>query len=196
MLLRLISGCTWSDSDHEESGGVGLLSRARRVWNQRSLPPGQPGTSSMTFSTLCVWTKSSWIIWNILNVLKLSITVVVKTWTLDCFCGQVRILRLLRILGHNDETASDTMNDLLAQVQCSHSRTQIWRLIKTKFKKNDPMNHNTDDIWLLGLLRWPPTPTAPRLSATPSCTRPFSPSWTSNQRVASGWESCRSRQSQ
>lgn len=31
--------------------------------------------------------------------------------------GQVRILRLLRILGHNHEAASDTMNDLLAQVR-------------------------------------------------------------------------------
>lgn len=29
---------------------------------------------------------------------------------------QVRILRLLRILGRNNEAASDTMNDLLAQV--------------------------------------------------------------------------------
>uniref|UniRef100_A0A672R7K3 AP-1 complex subunit gamma-1-like n=1 Tax=Sinocyclocheilus grahami TaxID=75366 RepID=A0A672R7K3_SINGR len=29
---------------------------------------------------------------------------------------QVRILRLLRILGHNNDTASDAMNDLLAQV--------------------------------------------------------------------------------
>lgn len=33
--------------------------------------------------------------------------------------SQVRILRLLRILGHNNEAASDTMNDLLAQVQSS-----------------------------------------------------------------------------
>ncbi|TKS80292.1 Large neutral amino acids transporter small subunit 2 L-type amino acid transporter 2 [Collichthys lucidus] len=32
---------------------------------------------------------------------------------------QVRILRLLRILGRNNEAASDAMNDLLAQVQCS-----------------------------------------------------------------------------
>lgn len=29
---------------------------------------------------------------------------------------QVRILRLLRILGRNNEAASDAMNDLLAQV--------------------------------------------------------------------------------
>lgn len=29
----------------------------------------------------------------------------------------MRILRLLRILGHNNDTASDAMNDLLAQVQ-------------------------------------------------------------------------------
>lgn len=33
------------------------------------------------------------------------------------FVPQVRILRLLRILGHNNDTASDAMNDLLAQVQ-------------------------------------------------------------------------------
>ncbi|KTG37481.1 hypothetical protein cypCar_00008318 [Cyprinus carpio] len=35
--------------------------------------------------------------------------------TLDQF-RKVRILRLLRILGHNNDTASDAMNDLLAQV--------------------------------------------------------------------------------
>lgn len=63
----------------------------------------------------------------------------VKTLTLDCLRGQVRILRLLRILGHNDETASDTMNDLLAQVQRSRSCTQIWRLLKEY-----QMNHNTE----------------------------------------------------
>lgn len=32
--------------------------------------------------------------------------------------AQVRILRLLRILGRNNDTASDAMNDLLAQVHC------------------------------------------------------------------------------
>lgn len=37
---------------------------------------------------------------------------------------QVRILRLLRILGHNDETASDTMNDLLAQVATNTDSTK------------------------------------------------------------------------
>lgn len=40
--------------------------------------------------------------------------------------------------------------------------------------------------WLLGSFRWPPTPTAPRPSATLCCMRPFSPSWTSNLRAASG----------
>lgn len=39
--LCLISGCTRSDPDHEESNRVGLLSGARRVWSQRSIPPGQ-----------------------------------------------------------------------------------------------------------------------------------------------------------
>lgn len=44
-------------------------------------------------------------------------TVKVKVLTLWSFCPQVRILRLLRILGHNNEAASDAMNDLLAQVR-------------------------------------------------------------------------------
>uniref|UniRef100_A0A674PAJ4 AP-1 complex subunit gamma n=1 Tax=Takifugu rubripes TaxID=31033 RepID=A0A674PAJ4_TAKRU len=37
---------------------------------------------------------------------------------------QVRILRLLRILGHNHEAASDTMNDLLAQVATNTDSTK------------------------------------------------------------------------
>uniref|UniRef100_A0A7N5ZSF0 AP-1 complex subunit gamma n=1 Tax=Anabas testudineus TaxID=64144 RepID=A0A7N5ZSF0_ANATE len=37
---------------------------------------------------------------------------------------QVRILRLLRILGHNNETASDAMNDLLAQVATNTDSTK------------------------------------------------------------------------
>ncbi|XP_057714156.1 AP-1 complex subunit gamma-like 2 [Corythoichthys intestinalis] len=37
---------------------------------------------------------------------------------------QVRILRLLRILGRNNETASDTMNDLLAQVATNTDSTK------------------------------------------------------------------------
>ncbi|XP_061695177.1 AP-1 complex subunit gamma-like 2 isoform X2 [Syngnathoides biaculeatus] len=37
---------------------------------------------------------------------------------------QVRILRLLRILGHNNEAASDTMNDLLAQVATNTDSTK------------------------------------------------------------------------
>lgn len=40
-------------------------------------------------------------------------------FTLSGLHPQVRILRLLRILGRNNETASDAMNDLLAQVQYS-----------------------------------------------------------------------------
>lgn len=43
-----VSGCTRSDPDHEESDCVGLLSRARRVWSQRSIPPGQ--TSNLCFN--------------------------------------------------------------------------------------------------------------------------------------------------
>ncbi|XP_075876683.1 AP-1 complex subunit gamma-like 2 [Nelusetta ayraudi] len=37
---------------------------------------------------------------------------------------QVRVLRLLRILGHNNETASDAMNDLLAQVATNTDSTK------------------------------------------------------------------------
>ncbi|KAM9718716.1 AP-1 complex subunit gamma-like 2 isoform 1-T2 [Menidia menidia] len=37
---------------------------------------------------------------------------------------QVRILRLLRILGHNNESASDAMNDLLAQVATNTDSTK------------------------------------------------------------------------
>ncbi|XP_068605432.1 AP-1 complex subunit gamma-like 2, partial [Brachionichthys hirsutus] len=37
---------------------------------------------------------------------------------------QVRILRLLRILGHNSESASDAMNDLLAQVATNTDSTK------------------------------------------------------------------------
>lgn len=43
---------------------------------------------------------------------------------LDRLCGQVRILRLLRILGRNDESASDAMNDLLAQVATNTDGTK------------------------------------------------------------------------
>lgn len=32
---------------------------------------------------------------------------------------QVKVLRLLRLLGHNDPEASEAMNDILAQVSCS-----------------------------------------------------------------------------
>lgn len=46
--LCLISGRTRSDPDHEESDCVGLLPRARRVWSQRSIPPGQ--TSTLCFN--------------------------------------------------------------------------------------------------------------------------------------------------
>lgn len=35
---------------------------------------------------------------------------------INCFRFQVKILRLLRILGHNDADASEAMNDILAQV--------------------------------------------------------------------------------
>lgn len=49
----------------------------------------------------------------------------VHLFTLACLYPQVRILRLLRILGHNNEAASDAMNDLLAQVQFSLSYTQM-----------------------------------------------------------------------
>jgi AP-1 complex subunit gamma-1 len=37
---------------------------------------------------------------------------------------QVRIIRLLRILGHNDETTSETMNDILAQVATNTETTK------------------------------------------------------------------------
>lgn len=33
---------------------------------------------------------------------------------------QVKILRLLRVLGAGDQEATDTMNDILAQVGCTH----------------------------------------------------------------------------
>lgn len=47
------------------------------------------------------------------------------SFTLRCLCTQVRVLRLLRILGHNNETASDAMNDLLAQVSCQLLKLKI-----------------------------------------------------------------------
>lgn len=37
---------------------------------------------------------------------------------------QVKILRLLRILGHNDEDASEQMNDILAQVATNTESTK------------------------------------------------------------------------
>lgn len=33
---------------------------------------------------------------------------------------QIKILRLLRLLGHNDAEASEAMNDILAQVNNNH----------------------------------------------------------------------------
>lgn len=48
-LLCLVSGRTRSDPDHEESDRVGLLSRARRVRSQRSVPPGQ--TSALCYQS-------------------------------------------------------------------------------------------------------------------------------------------------
>lgn len=39
------------------------------------------------------------------------------TFSLLYFIKQVRILRLLRILGRNDDDSSEAMNDILAQVR-------------------------------------------------------------------------------
>lgn len=50
---------------------------------------------------------------------------------------QVKLLRLLRILGRNDEVTSEIMNDILAQVAlvrwffCSHVCTDSHRLRQT-----------------------------------------------------------------
>lgn len=57
-----------------------------------------------------------------------------QSWWERFSCLQVRILRLLRILGHNDETASDTMNDLLAQVRRSRSCRKLPRLTIAEIK--------------------------------------------------------------
>lgn len=47
--------------------------------------------------------------------------------TTKLFYPQVRILRLLRILGHNNDSASEAMNDLLAQVQW-HDKHQLMHI--------------------------------------------------------------------
>jgi len=39
---------------------------------------------------------------------------------------QIKVLRLLRILGRNDPSASETMNDILAQVRDEDMCNQRW----------------------------------------------------------------------
>lgn len=90
-----VSGRSRSDPHHEESGGLGLFSGARRLWSQRPLPAGR-------WAATLSWRASGPVTPTLFDVVFP--------------CTQVRVLRLLRILGHNNETASDAMNDLLAQV--------------------------------------------------------------------------------
>ena len=63
---------------------------------------------------------------------------------------QVKILRLMRLLGKGDARASETMNDILAQVRHYHG-ARVYLLLTPS--------------------RSPQTQIPPRMSATPSCTR-------------------------
>lgn len=92
-LLLFLAGPTVGENP-EELNHVWLLSWTWRVGHKRSFPAGKHQKKKKSVSHLC----------NELTQLD------------TCRFLQVRILRLLRILGRSDDESSEAMNDILAQV--------------------------------------------------------------------------------
>lgn len=103
-MVPLLSCCSFvvgstAGENPEEPDHVWLLSWAWRVWHQWPLPAGE--TFDLVFSS------------NHLIFCNINLARPVS----DAPSLQVRILRLLRILGRSDDDSSEAMNDILAQVR-------------------------------------------------------------------------------
>ena len=98
---------------------------------------------------------------------------------------QIKILRLLRILGKDDPEASETMNDILAQVKDCYFEENITNriisyqiimilILRLVFKHA---------FHLIILSRLQPIQRRPKMLGMPYCMKLFCPSWTFSQNL-------------